>query len=144
MRIIQQLKGVKFGCKLISLLFVLALIIGRENIFVGFEMAYQANSINITYLFIIVLGLLFLIFNLVAAIGLYRLKKWGFIFAYIAITYSTIFFSTAYIPFVSRIFPIRFGWVALILINLTFLLYIVYIDVKLRHKNWLSRIGLIK
>lgn len=80
----------------------------------------------------LVLFLLFLSFNLIAAIGLYRLKKWGFTFAYIAIPFSTIAFSTSYIPYFNRIFPIGFG---VILINCLVMSYAIYLNLKLRRKE---------
>jgi hypothetical protein len=78
--------------------------------------------------------ILFLYFiNLIAAIGLYRFKKWGFILAYIAIPFSTIALSTSYIPYLNRLFPIGFG---VILINSLVVSYVIYLNLRLRRKGW--------
>jgi|GEM_PF-5313233 len=72
MKIIQQLKNVKFGCRLISFLFILTLILGWKHIYLGFSIKHYSISFGVV---VMVFSLLFLILNLIAAIGLYRLKK---------------------------------------------------------------------
>ena len=132
MKIIQQLRDVKFGCRLVSFLFMLALVMGWKNIYLGF--AIQSSSIG-SGLFLMALSLLFLILNLMAATGLYRLKKWSFIFAYIAILFSTFFLSTSYIPFVPRLAPDGYSWLAMMCINFLLALYLIYLDLTLRRKE---------
>lgn len=96
--------------------------------------AIESSSTRFS-LFVIVFSLLFLSLNLIAAIGLYRLKKWGFIFAYIAIPFSTFFLATSYIPFVARLFPIEFSWAAMMSINIFLVLCIIYLDLRLRRQQ---------
>jgi hypothetical protein len=128
---IRYLKNPAFGCRLLSFIFALSLITGRENIFLAFSAIYPFNDSII----LITVGLLFLLLNLSAAIGLFWLKKFGFICAYIAIIFSTVFLSTIYLPITSKIFPNTINIILLFVINAIVLSYIIYLDILLHHKK---------
>lgn len=128
------MKNIQFGCKLISLLIFLTLITNWENILILFRLAFQQPNINAWSLLVISLVSLFLIFNLTAIVGMFLTRRWGFITTYIAIIFSTIFFSTSYLPFVMKLFPVDVRFVSLIVINLIILLYVIYLDIISRKK----------
>ncbi|WP_173236992.1 hypothetical protein [Legionella antarctica] len=65
---------------------------------------------------------LFFILNTLSIIGLLLTKIWGFYFAYVAVTFSTIFFSTNYIPFFNHLFNPKFNTHLLLFYNAVFLI----------------------
>ena len=77
-------------------------------------------------LLLIILGLSFFVFNLLAALGVLFSKPWGFWLAYLAVVISTIFFSTSYIPFISHLFHENIRYLPAIIGNLIVLAFIVY------------------
>ncbi|OGT40072.1 MAG: hypothetical protein A3F12_07640 [Gammaproteobacteria bacterium RIFCSPHIGHO2_12_FULL_38_14] len=129
------MRNVQMGCRLICFLVMLTLIIGWHNFISPFRLSFQQNHINNWSIFLILVGSLFLILNIASAVGLYLVRKWGFIVTYIAIIFSTIFFSTSYVPFISTFFPVHVRYVALIAINLAVLSYVFYLDVLFRKKS---------
>lgn len=136
MKIIEPFRNEKFGCRLISFLIVLLLLRLWEFVYGGLNitiMFFQGTLLSGSDLMYLVLLLLFLSFNLIAAMGLYRLKKWGFMFAYIAIPFSTVALGASYIPYLNRLFPIGFG---VIVINMLVGSYAVYLNLKLARKGW--------
>lgn len=128
-------KNMRMGCRLISFLVILTLITNLHNVIIPLELAIQQSNTNNWSIFLILAGSLFLLVNIASAVGLYLMRKWGFIITYIAIIFSTIFFSTSYVPFVARFFPVHLKYLVLIVINLAVILCVLYLDVSFRKKS---------
>src|SRR5437879_1103178 len=96
---------IKMGCKLVALLILLSfLIYGLKIIYNSLEVISQWwNSSKWWAIYLLVITSLFLFLNLITIYGLLYIKKWGFIFAYVAIMFSTFFFSFTYIPLVGNV-----------------------------------------
>lgn len=127
-----------FGCKLVSLLILLSFIIyGWKVAYISFQIAQQTNFWWAIY--IIITTSLFLFLNASAAYGIFYIKKWGFILAYLAIIFSTIFFSYSYVPFIGKIinnmFSIGPRYITLIVINLLVICYVAYLHGLYRRVN---------
>ena len=127
--------SISFGCRLISLLIIVALIAGWKNIAIPFELVLQQHNINSWSIFLVIMGSAFLLLNMFAALGLFLIKKWGFISAYAAILFSTIFFSASYLPLVNKIFPASIQYIPLIVNNLIVLSYTVYLHIQFQKKG---------
>ena len=95
------------GCRIISFLMLLTLILHSKMAVVLFQLVSQPqdtfNHLKDALLYFIFTQALFVIFNLVAAIGLFSVKQWGFIVGYLAIIFSTLV-GASYIPIISSIF----------------------------------------
>lgn len=57
---------------------------------------------------IMILGIIFVILNLIAAYGLFTLRKWSYGVAYAAIVYSSLLFKAGYLPFFDYLFPVDY------------------------------------
>ena len=131
------MKSITARCRLISVLIILTMIVtGWKNTFIleKAEIAIQHGNISSESIFLIAIGSLFLILNTAAAAGLFFVKRWGFFFAYCAIIFSTIFFSTPYVPIISKILPFPL-WISLIIINCIILFYTIYLHNLFLEKN---------
>jgi hypothetical protein len=115
------MKNIDVGCKLVSFLIAVTLLLGWQNPILSFQEALASTHIGWT-IFLIIGGIGFLLLNICAAIGLFLIKKWGVIFAYIAIPFSTILFGTTYIPFISKS-------LSPIIINAVILAYLIYLQI---------------
>ncbi|MDR3478063.1 MAG: hypothetical protein P4M14_08560 [Gammaproteobacteria bacterium] len=119
------------GCKVIALLMLLTVIMNWRVVNL-----WHIQSLPIGwYLLIILNTLLFFVTNTMAAVGLFWVKKWGFGLSYFAIVFSTLFFSTAYIPFVSHFFPKKNHALAVMVINLIVILIIGSLQYLSRRKS---------
>jgi len=101
------MKNIIFGCKLISFLMVLTVILHWKIIIGPFQMLQQPDIWNGwmgTMVYLIITGILFVLLNLIAAVGLFFLKRWGFIAGYLAIILSTYPLGICYIPFIITLF----------------------------------------
>ena len=130
-----------FGCKLVSLLILLSFIIyGWKVVYISFQLIFQWSQVNMWWgIYFIVTTSLLLFLNASAAYGLFYTKKWGFILAYLAIIFSTIFFSYSYVPFIGKIinnmFSIGPRYITLIVINLIVICYVAYLHGLYRRVN---------
>lgn len=125
-----------FGCRLISFLIGLTTIIALfKNAFILQKIAILGNTMSVSSIFLITLGSLLLILNIAAAIGLYFVKKWSFIITYIAIIFTTVFFSIPYIPVIIKVLPFH-QLTSLLLINAALFIYTVYM-----HKLYLKQVN---
>src|SRR5687767_8786486 len=108
---------------LMSLIFacliVLVLTVNFENL-----MIFRANTSILGYIFIVMIGSLYLALNSVSVVGLLLQKQWGFWFTYVAIIFTTIFFSTSYIPWISNLFQENIRFIPMIISNLVVLISI--------------------
>lgn len=122
------MKNIQIGCKFISILIVLTLILNWRNVAVPLQQALQQPSVNAWALFVGTMGVLFLLLNVVAALGMYLTKWWGFVGAYVAILFSSLFFSTSYVPFVGELLPEQARFASLAVINLLVIAYVIYLN----------------
>lgn len=120
--------AIKFSRILIACLFLLVVIINFENAAV-----FQLKSNDIWWMiYLWGIGLVFFILNLATSFGLFFDKRWCFWLAYPAIVFSTIFFSTSYIPLIGgiyRIFPENIRYILLLIANFIVLAFIAYLHV---------------
>lgn len=126
-----NMKNIIFGCRFVSFLMFLTLILNWKVPVIQFHAGLQQSNIAIGWLAILIItGVLFIILNLIAAVGLFFLKKWSFSICYVAIIFSTIFFSISYVPLVSVVsnffLPKSPG---ILLINIIILIYVIYLNI---------------
>jgi len=119
----------KFGCRLVSFLITVTLILNWQNVVIPIQVVMSQSSDGWSDLLEII-GILFLILNVIAAVGMFFLKRWGFAATYVAIIYSNIFFSTSYIPFVSKILRLPWSGISLLIVNLLVMIYVVYLQIS--------------
>jgi hypothetical protein len=118
------------GCKVIAFLMLLTVVLNWRVINL-----WHIHSLPIGwYLMIILNTLLFFMTNTLAAIGLFWMKKWGFGLSYFAIVFSTLFFSTAYVPFITHLFSHNRSYV-LIVINLSVMIVLGALQYLSRRKS---------
>jgi uncharacterized membrane protein (DUF2068 family) len=124
--------NVKKGCRLVSICILLNVLLHWSNIWFPFKIIYHLQSYNRFAVIMAVMSLLFVLINGMAAIGLWRMQWWGFVTAYTAILFSTIFFAASYIPFFPKFFPEHYASLALFCANGAVLLAVIYFQVKLK------------
>ena len=121
--------------RLVSFLMFLTFVLNWKVPVIALQAAFQQTDF-MWLSFTIITVVLFIILNLIAAIGLFFLKKWSFSISYLAIIFSTVFFSISYIPLISKIsnffLPQTFHPIPVILINSLILIYLIYLDVSYR------------
>ena len=120
------------SCRVVAFLILLTILLNWQNV----TLMFHANTPSfMAEIFLITITTLFLLLNLIAALGLFFTKWWGFWSAYFAIIFSTIFFSTAYIPFVDLIgkaLPTNLVFAPMLLSNVLVLALIIYLHIKSR------------
>lgn len=128
------MKNIQLRCRLVSLLIILMLMIGWKNPILMFQTAFAQRQSSWTFA-LFAIGTAFLVLNLLTAVGLFLMKNWGFILAYIAIPFSTIFLSTPYIPLLINNFPVHiYQYKPIIIVNLIVLFYVIYLHIGYRRK----------
>lgn len=133
------MKNILFGCRLISGLMILSLITHWKIPVVPFQLILQQPDISHEWmswtLYFAITGILFILLNLMAAIGLFTIKKWSFTVSYLAISCSTLL-GISYLPLTYKSFYRFFlsqpSIIPMIIINLTLLSYTVYLDISYR------------
>ena len=128
------MKNIHIGCKFISILIILVLFLNWKNVTVPLQLASQQPGITVWTVFLSAIGILFLLLNAMAAIGMYLTKWWGFIATYAAVIFSTIFFSTSYVPLIGELFPEQGRFISLVVINLLVFAYTAYLNLASRKK----------
>lgn len=96
----------------------------------------SAGALGLIIILSILALFLGLVLNITAAIGLYRVKLWGFIIAYLAIPYTTFFLEYNSLPFATQFFPAYIaGYSIKIVIGSLLFLSIIYMNILfLLHK----------
>lgn len=112
------MKDVKLGCKMIAVLIFLALIANLGNVVMPIKLIYHLRAYDGFAVFLVIIGLIFLFINLFAAISLFRLRRFGFGAAYVAIVFSTFVFGVSYIPLFDRLFPTKYAAFATLMANI--------------------------
>lgn len=124
-----MMNNMKFACRFFACLIILVLIINFGNLLI-----FRVNTSIQGDIFIFALGSLYLVLNLLSVLGLFFGKQWGFWFAYVAIIFTTIFFSTSYIPWISSLFQENIRFIPMIISNFVVLISIGRLHF-LSHKN---------
>jgi hypothetical protein len=126
------MKDVKIGCKALSILMLITLLVNFSNVYVPLKIVYYLHAFNGFAFVLVVMGLLFFIINSLAIVGIFRRRWWGFATGYTAIVFSTIIFSTSYIPFFNYLFPVRYVSLALLIANVAVLIVMIYLHVMVK------------
>jgi len=129
------MKNIIIGCRLVSFLMVLTLILHGKVSVVPFQLIFQHPNLFHEWkgplIYFIITGVLFLILNLIAAVGLFFVRKWGFRAAYLAIISSTLA-GVSYIPLVNKLlykfFLSQPSIIPMVLINIIILSYVIYLN----------------
>lgn len=131
------MKNIILGCRFISFLMFLSVILHWKVFVVPFQFVFQSPNIFNDWkslsIYFIVTGVLFLILNLIAAIGLLSVKRWGFRVGYLAIISSTLA-GTSYLPLNYKLFYRFFlqqpSIIPMVIINAIILSYVIYLDIS--------------
>lgn len=115
------------SCKIIGGLFFLSALTKLQLLFDLFHFNYFLDKVVV---------IIYFISAIIASIGLYRLRLFGFIFAYVYIIVATIFLSISVIPFLFKL--MSFGnlrtTLMLVIVNLSMLVLTAFLHcIKSRH-----------
>jgi hypothetical protein len=122
-----MMKNLDTGNKLVSILILLTLVSHWRNVVMPLQVVYQEPRLNGWTIGLVAIATLFLTTNLIAAIGMYLSKSWGYTATCIAIVSTTILFATSYLPFVNKLFFLPWPGVSVLLINTVVLSYVMYL-----------------
>jgi len=115
------MKRLRYGCRLLAFFITLTLIIGWRKIPISLASPGDAAGYQIF------LGVMFLLLNGAAACGIFMIKRWGFIVAYIAIIFTTVYYGISYVPYLVNIFHEPIRPIFLPVINLGVFLSVIYL-----------------
>jgi len=115
------------SCKIISGLIFLSALTRLQLLFDLFHFNYFLDKVIV---------IIYFISAIIASIGLYRLRLFGFIFAYLHIIVATIFLSISVIPYLFKL--MSFGnlgtTLMLVIVNLSMLVLTAFLHrIKIRH-----------
>lgn len=133
------MKNILFGRRLVSCLMVLTLVIHWKVPVLAFQLIFQQPDMLNRWvgwsLYFVITSVLFVMLNLIAAIGLFTLKRWSFKISYLAIICSTLA-GISYLPLTYKGFYKFFlsqpSIIPMIIINLVLLSYVIYLDISCR------------
>ncbi len=132
------MKNILFGCKFVACLMVLTLIF-HWKVLLTFQLILQPDILNGWWMgwirFTFITYILFFMLNLIAAIGLFAVKKWSFTVSYFAIICSTLA-GMSYLPFHNLLFRFVLSQpssIPMIIINLVLLSYVIYLNISYRN-----------
>ena len=117
--------------KLLAVLVVIGLI-------QHFDMIIQVLRIDLLSMVPMSVTILVLISGILACIGLFRGKKWGFIPLYFYIPAATLFLQVSLIPFIPNIFPVKHHDIVIMVINGLVLLYSVSLLLRRMETNYIK------
>jgi uncharacterized membrane protein (DUF2068 family) len=131
------MKNMMLGCRFVSFLMLLLLTFHWKIVVVPFQFVLQNpnifNESKSLLIYFIVTGALCLMLNLIAAVGLFSVKKWGFRVSYLAIIASTLA-GVSYLPLNYKLFYRFFlqqpSIIPMIMINAVVLSYVIYLDIS--------------
>lgn len=131
------MKNIKLGSRFVSFLMFLSVMLHWKVFVVPFQFVFQNpnifNESKSLSIYFIVIGVLFLILNLMAAVGLLSVKKWGFRVGYLAIISSALA-GISYLPLNYKLFYRFFlqqpSIIPMVIINAVILSYVIYLDIS--------------
>jgi hypothetical protein len=103
-----------------------------------FEMIIHALRFDVLSMIPMSITILVLISGILACIGLFRGKKWGFIPLYFYIPAATLFLQVSLIPFIPNVFPVKYHDIVIIVINGLVLLYSVSLLLRRMETNYIK------
>jgi hypothetical protein len=112
------MKDIDLGRRVIAFFILVVVIMHLDTVFAPMKIIYYLGRFDGFAVLVVVLGWLFVLINLCAAYGLFRLRNWGFGTTYAAIVYSTLIFGASYIPFFDWLFPARYASYAALMANI--------------------------
>lgn len=118
-------------CRVMALLILVTVIVHWDIFLVFFHYPLPIGW----YALMAIMGLIFIVINIVSAVGLFWEKPWGFTTSYLAIVFSTLFFSACYIPYLTRLFPAQDRTYAMMLVNVIFIIIIASLQYLARSKK---------
>ncbi len=102
------------------------------------EMIIHALRFNLLGMVPIGVTVLVLISGILACVGLFLGKKWGFIPLYFYIPAATLFLQVSLIPFIPNVFPAKHHDIAIMVINGLVLLYSVLLLLRRMESNFIE------
>ena len=127
------MKKIKYGCWLVATLIFVTLILNMDYVYRPFKIIYYLQAYHGFILLMAVMSVLFVIVNLLAAIGLVRMQWWGFVMAYTAILFSSIICVVSYIPFLLSMVSPQYEFLALAVPNISLLAFVIYLHLNTRY-----------
>lgn len=112
------MKDVNLGRQVIAVLIAITAILHLSSAYLPIKIVYYLGKYDGFALLLILLGCVFVVINLVAAYGLFFMRRWGYTAAYVAIVYSSLIFFVSYIPFFDYLFPKKYAEYANVLANI--------------------------
>lgn len=125
-------KDIVLGARIVSVLIMLMMIINWRLVFKPMRLFYYLGTDYPFVVMLVVLSLVFTLLNLLAAIGLYKVRRWGFIATYLAIVFSTFFLAVSYVPVIDYFYPIQYASSLVILVNASVFAYVGYLQMVQR------------
>lgn len=133
------MKNILLGCKLIACLQIFALILHWKVSVLPFQLIFQLSDLStakgVWVLYFVITGIIFVLLNLISAIGLFAGKKWGFILSYLAIISSTLV-GVSYLPFsygsLYKFFLSQPSIIPVIIINSVLFCTVLYLHISYR------------
>lgn len=131
--------SIQFSCKLAAFFILMALFLGWQHVYTLYSAAFQQDHIHAWGIFFVAIATLFCVLNVVSAVGLFLIKHWVFWLSYIAIVFSTIFFSATYVPFIHAIgmhfLPVTARPFFPLIVNALLMFYIVYLHIVFKRRH---------
>lgn len=124
-------KDLVLGCRVVSVFILVMMVINWRIMFKPFNLFYYLGTEYPFVVLLVGLSLAFIVLNLVAAIGLFKTERWGFVFTYVAMVFSTLFFAVSYVPVVNYFYPPQYVDTLVILVNACLFAYVVYLQMQL-------------
>ena len=124
-------KDLVLGCRVVSVFILIMMAINWRIMFKPFKLFYYLGTEYPFVVLLVGLSLAFIFLNLVAAIGLFKTERWGFVFTYIAMAFSTLFFAVSYVPVIDYFYPPQYASTLLILVNACVFAYVIYVQMQL-------------
>lgn len=91
--------------RIIAILIVITAILHLGSAYRWIKVVWDLGKYDGVALTLMIVGIIFVMLNLIAAYGLFTLRKWGYGVAYAAIVYSSLLYKAGYIPFFDYLFP---------------------------------------
>lgn len=99
------MKDISLGRRIIAILIVITAFTHLSSAYSWLRVVHDLGKFDGIATMLAILGVIFVMLNLVAAYGLFSLRRWGYGVAYAAIVYSSLIFKAGYMPFFDYLFP---------------------------------------
>ncbi len=99
------MKDMFLGRRIIAVLIIITALLHLNSAYIWIKVVWDLGKYDGFALTLMMLGIVFVMLNIIAAYGLFTLRKWGYGVAYAAIVYSSLIFKAGYLPFFDYLFP---------------------------------------